>query len=65
MGKCRCVQQAHVCVSAPTIGFQLKSGDTYGHICYGVVYNSIVLGGVGGLCLGGGKVLFYQWQMAV
>ena len=45
MGKCQCVQQAHVtaCVSvhAPTIGFQLKSEDIYGHICYCVVYNSI------------------------
>ena len=58
-----------MCASVHPLGFcrfQLKSGDIYGHVCYCVVY-TIVLGGVGGLCLGRGKVLFYryQWEMAV
>ena len=37
--------------------------DTFVIVLY--ITLTIVLGGVGRLCLGGGKVLFYQWQMAV
>ena len=61
----RCVQQAHVCVSAPTIGFQLKSGDIYGHMCYCVVYNSIDWEGWMDSVWGEGKSCSNQWQMAV